>query len=76
MPKNKTDDKQRDFNVQIKSKIHPNVCHTIQINLHCYERMPKEKGNNQKEEDLFCYERMPCEKTIIKYNTNNFHSQK
>lgn len=34
------------YYVKIKSKIHPTIYHTITIDLHCYESMPKEKTLN------------------------------
>lgn len=44
MHKNRTDKNQTVFDVKIKSTVHPNVFHTIRIDLHCYERMPDEKN--------------------------------
>lgn len=29
--------------VKVKSKVHPEIYHCIQIDLHCHEKMPKEK---------------------------------
>lgn len=34
--------KKHEFNIKIKSKIHPSIFHTAQIDLECYERMPRE----------------------------------
>lgn len=43
MYRNKTDKKHAIFDVKIKSKIHPSIYHTAQVDLHCYEQMPSER---------------------------------
>lgn len=34
---------QTKFHVKIKSTVHPSIEHTIEIDLRCHEKMPKEK---------------------------------
>lgn len=44
MSNNKAENKCTLFDTKIKSKLHPDIYHTVRINLHCYERMPDEKS--------------------------------
>lgn len=53
--------KQTKFHVKIKSAVHPNVNHTIEIDLRCYEQMPEEKKLQKPTEK---------QKNIIKKNQN------
>lgn len=52
------------YNLNVRSKIHPEIYHTALIDLHCYEQIPKEKtickSNNI---DMYCYENMAKEKS-------------
>lgn len=43
MHKNKKIKIKSNYLVKVKSKIHPEIYHTILIDLHCYEQMPEEK---------------------------------
>lgn len=43
MQKSENDKHQTKSYVQIKSKVHPNIFHKIQVDLYCYERMPDGK---------------------------------
>lgn len=31
------------YQIKVKSSIHPDIHHSIEIDLHCYERLPKKK---------------------------------
>lgn len=46
--------------LNIKSKLHPDIYHKVIIDLYCYERIPKPKEIR----DLKCFEEMPCETQI------------
>lgn len=50
MHKNKTRKNQTKYYVKIKSTVHPNVHHTVLVDLHCYERMPEEKNTQHESE--------------------------
>lgn len=65
--------KQTKFNIKINSAVHPSIQHTVQVNLRCYERMPKEKTliqsmirSERSNASLYCYEKMPSESEIHK----------
>lgn len=58
--------KTKKYKIKIKSKIHPDIYHTAYIDLHCYEKMTKEKETNRKVKiNLYCY------KKLTKKNNNN-----
>lgn len=40
--KKRKEQKNNKHYLKIKSKIHPDIYHTLIINLHCYEKMPTE----------------------------------
>lgn len=35
------------YNIKVKSKIHNNVYHNIQVDLYCYEKMPRQNGTQK-----------------------------
>lgn len=43
MNKNTKNKNKNSYPIKIKSEIHPEIYHTILIDLHCYEKMPKGK---------------------------------
>lgn len=48
MHKNQIESKQTKYYVKIKSEIHPDIRHTILVDLRCYEKMPIEKAQYDK----------------------------
>lgn len=69
MQKNNTTRNQTQFRIRVQSKIHSEIYHSVQVNLHCYEKMPERKRN------LYCYEHMPDERELVGLNQNNRKSK-
>lgn len=47
MHKNKINNRTK-YYVKVKSTVHPDIYHTVLVDLHCYEQMPKgEKRQNR-----------------------------
>lgn len=58
------------YNVKIKSAVHPDIYHVVQMDLNCHEKMPSEKqlsirpATHMLQIDLNCYEKMPSEEQL------------
>lgn len=44
MEKPEASDKQYKYEVKVKSKVFPELYHTVKVNLYCYEKLKKEES--------------------------------
>lgn len=75
MKKQKTNKLNTKYTVKVKSKVHPEIYHSIQLDLHCYEKMPKEKSEKNKKFfrfTLFRTNAKRIKKKIQNLNSNHF----
>lgn len=54
----KVDKKGYKYDLRVKSKVHPEIYHSVKVDLYCYEKI-----NNT---NLLCYEKMPNEDELSK----------